>query len=475
MNNTPMRLPHAAFHWRGTRNHRQLWAWGLGGVALAALGAGALRWSSLPAGAVLALLGGLCAFVFWWVQVESLLQQNSPRLARLVPGHPQALRRSLRHQALGLWALSLLVALPFTEPALVPRTGLVLALVLGGMAPLVRAPLLWLPLSLAWMALMIGRKHWQAQAGVLWAALADPALSLPLLALLLALLGLALGRVMGDGNAAHRRHQRARERARIAQQSLRTGGNVPTRLQTGWSGAFHRLCEGPWRWRLHRRLRVAHRPQVDVGHLLIVLAGAAHWARQLGVLAVIGLGLLLPLLLVAFWLPGQGASRALDSMRFGVCIAIFGIALNPLLLLPGNLQLRQRERGLLRLIPGAPQGAALRRAWCTRLALQAGLGWLVALALCLGPTWLWAGVGAQRYVAGFAGACLPFLALAWRDWEHLPQGGRVAGLNLVALVAGVIGGGLAQALEAPVALSLALGALGLALAWAGLRLRAAVR
>ena len=143
-------------------------------------------------------------------------------------------------------------------------------------------------------------------------------------------------------------------------------------------------------------------PAASMGRLNLLLAGPSHWARQVGVGLLIVLVVVLPLALLMAWLPPSKSGKdPMSAMRFGLCMGLFSVALNPLMQLSGALVARRREQGLLTLAPGVPQGAALRDAWSAYLVRQFFIGWGLCAAFALGLMLAFAGPGAAQFVAAF--------------------------------------------------------------------------
>jgi hypothetical protein len=447
-------FPHAGYLWRGMVNQGHLPS-ALGGLAVVVLAVLLVpRFAPVSQIFMLGMACGLAAFLLWWMQVESLLQQNRPVLARLVPGHVAALRRSLRNQ----WLLHTLgwtlVCAAATQWQHAPFIACGVGLTLFVLVWLVRQPLLWALLGLAAPALAM--QHRMVKS-VFTAVTADPSAALPWMAAVLVLLAVLVPYALQTGHARHRARAARRERLMQMSRAMRTGGSVPVRLQTGWLGGLHRVYHLPWRWLLQASLGRGSGP-VRIGRLNLVLAGSAHWAHQAGVLALLLLVFGIPLVLIPLLVSPKDGLVAIDATRFGLCIAVFGIALNPLVQIGPNLLLRRREQGLLMLAPGVPQGAELARRWQHFLALQFLVGWLLATGLLLGLMGALASAGALNFVAGYAAGCLPLLTLVWRDWPRIKGGGAgplgAQGGASAPLVAGMVSGGLCEMLELPPHVSL---------------------
>lgn len=472
-------FPHAGHFWRGLHqagHTRSL----LGGLALGALAVWLVPATTpIPRDFLTGMVGVSAMLILWWMQVESLLQQNRPMLARLVPGHAAALRRSLVLQWLlhtAVWTSLLVAQLDAWPRAAAWAAGLGVGLFV--LVWLVRHPVLWLGVALLFFGsiIVLGRQlkvHVRALRDALQPALAEPGTAWLTLALGATVLALLLRWAIGSGGEAHRRLAERRDRMVAMSRAMQTGCGVPVRHQTGITGWVHRLISQPWQVLLAQALRPGAAP-ASIGRLNLLLAGPSHWARQLGMGLLIVVVVVLPLALMLAWLP-SGKQSPWDAMRFGLCMGVFSMGVNPLVQLGGALAARRREQGLLMLAPGVPQGAVLRDAWTAYQMRQFLIGWGLCTAGLLGVMLVWSGPGAQRFVAGFAAGCLPWVALAWRDWARLriaPGRNRSAQLiGLVMLGGATVAGGLAERLAVDPVASLALGAAvtaGLAL-WGRLR------
>lgn len=464
----PLPFRHAGHFWRGLRNAghgRSL----LAGVALLALTLWLLpQATAVPRDFLHGMVFACALLLLWWMQVESLLQQNRPMLARLVPGHVAALRRSLVRQWLLhtlVWTLLLLWQLDrWSQWAFWAAA---VALVLFGLVWLVRHPLLWIVLSLLFFGGVFQLRRLKpglvAARDAAQASLADPLTAGVWLALGALLGALLLHRALGGGGGAHRRMTERRDRLVAMNRAMQTGCGVPVKHQTGFMGGMHRLTGRPWQWLLARALRPGVAP-ASIGRLNLVLAGPSHWARQLGLALLIGAVVFLPLALLFAWLPpSKSGKEPLEAMRFGLCMGLFSMGLNPLMQLTGSLAARRREQGLLMLAPGVPQGAALRDAWTSYQVRQFFVGWGLCTAAVLGLMATASGPDALHFVGGFAAGCLPLVRLAWRDWARLKDSGlhgtrTVQVASLAVLGGGALAGALAEKMAVAPALSLGLGA-----------------
>jgi hypothetical protein len=365
-----------------------------------------------------------------------------------------ALRRSLLQQ----WLLHTLgwtlVCAAATQWQHAPFIACGIGLVLFTLVWLVRQPWLWLLAGFGFPAALLQLPALRSAATGVAGALSTAVL---LAVVLLVVLGLLVPLALQTGHAAHRVRAARRERLIQMSRAMSTGSGVPVRLQGGLLGGFQGLCDRPWRWLLQASLRPGVRP-AGLGHLNLVLAGSAHWARQAGVLALLIVLFGLPLLLVPLLMQPETSVKVVDPLRFGLCIALYGVALNPVMQLGPNWLARRQEQGLLLLTPGVPQGAALALAWPRYLAAQFVVGWLAITVLVMGLMLAFASVAAQNYAAGYAAGCLPLLALVWRDWARLrpSAGGMFAGSTpaTAPMIVGSVSGGLCQLLELPPAVTL---------------------
>lgn len=462
-------FPLAGHTWRGMHNAGQTRPLAAG-LVLAALALWLLPRATALSHDFLAGMVSAVAWVgLWWVQVEALLQQNRATLARLVPGHAQALRRSLVAQWLAFTALGvLLVAASLGAWDRWTAWAAGGGLLLFALTWLIRHPVLWLPVSVAFFGGLSQLRRFRADLvaarDAALAVLSDPLQGPLFLALGALVLGLLLLRAIGDGNGAHRRHTERRDRMLALNRAMQSGQGLPAKHQTGWTGSLHRLAALPWQALMARQLQPGVSPAA-IGRLNLVLAGPSHWARQLGVALLVLLFVMLPLVALFLWLPPSRSGQSpMDAMRYGLCMGLFSMGLNPLMQLSGALSARRREQGLLMLAPGVPQGRALRDAWAAYQVRQFLIGW----GLCTAGTWVLVGVfgsaDAQRFVAGFAAGCLPLVRLAWRDWARLKDSGlrstrSVQVASLAVLGGGTLTGTVAEKLALPSGLSLGLGVL----------------
>ena len=400
----------------------------------------ALAW---PARANLFLALAALVALAWhgWLLVDGLMRQNQPALARLLPGHVQALRLQLLAQ-LGLllllaWAVLVLAFGPGRPWLWLLLPGVVM------LAWLPREPGLWLLVVLANPLLPL----WA------WAARAQQAAPGLQLLGLLAAAALVLASV-GQGGAWHRAQAARCERWRRATLAEREGRPTPA-ATLGWLGrAVTRLFDWPrrlWRRRVLALGAAAPLPaRLDLG-----LGLGGQWAELAwGAVLLFG-GILTTLGFNAAAHAGRDLQGLADVARFGVCIGAYSMIASTLYGRLGPLWARRREQALLALLPGVPAHdlAAQERRWRREYAMA----WAVATSAVLAVGAL-GSPGSLDYVAACAALCLPLPWLA----QHLQR--RLQGPPTVAVLAivPVLAAGLAwplQQLGVPAPASLAAGGL----------------
>jgi hypothetical protein len=335
--------------------------------------------------------------VLWWLQIDGLLRQNRPVLARLLPGQASALRRCLLVQAglIGAAAFGVLSAAqgPRAEWLwLIAPTMLLLAWVQ-------REPWLWLPVSLWPLVPLSGRAPVEQAANLSWPAQA------------LLLLGLAwlLLQVLGSGGAWHRRDDARRQRWWAAARARTDGRAQPAATQ---GRLVHRMARPLiWPLTLYRHWLLQHaRPgnllqRLDLG-LQVGGQGPMLLWLLLGIVALFAVGFAL---LMAFTDSGLGWPRVIDKVGVALCIGVFGVLCSPLSGRTAALWGRRREQALLVLLPGPPAGADLAAALEARWRREHLALWTLGTILVLGSM----AVGSPDHLefgAAFAACCLP---LSW--------------------------------------------------------------
>lgn len=401
----------------------------------------AWQWGVRPA-ALLSIAGLVWLTWLWWLQVDGLLDQNRPLLARLVPGHATTLRRSLLLQwavigaaAFGLISLGLGFDLRWLWLALASMVTL---------AWLAREPWLWVLFGIG--------SPWLGEVGGLTAvAAALPAAQQVVGLLLLAVLLVAC---IGSGGRLHRwlaAHQRAmRQSVRAAAE----GRPSPVASQGPLARALQRLFDWPLRqWR--RRVLAASPAAPLLVRLDLGLDTGGRWAQLLWIGLMIA-GLAVGVLTWVSLQHDQPPQQLIDAGRFGLCVGLYSMIAGSLHGRLGQLWARRREQALLRLLPGAPadgDATALERRWRREYLLM----WGVATLLVLGVT-AFGSPGAMNYAAACAAACLPLAWLTQHRQRRLQAPPRFTLASLVPVVAAVFAF-LVQDQGVPAWLSLAAGAL----------------
>jgi hypothetical protein len=365
---------------------------------------------------------------WWWVQVDSLLAQNHPNHARLVPGQRRALQATLlAHAALAgvlAWVGGALVAGPNAEWALWMLVGLPV------LAWTQRQPWVWLPLSVLPFLPFAFRgtvfRIAEAPAPLWMGAVVASVASL-----------LAL---LGAGGAGHRhvhaRLQRWRADARRAGDGRRVG--IAARLP--WLRTLVKPVTWPdLCWRRHLLAHPTPANAVQRLDLALQASGGAPMLAWLivlifgGVCATLGIGQALR--------PDLAWDRMVDGGRLGLCMGLFGVAAG----MPvGRLTLlwaRRREQALLALLPGPPAGAA-RAAALERLWRREAVAlWLLGGGLVLAI----AAQGSARslhFVGGFLAAALPLAVWVETRWRTL-RGRAQTALPAIVLFGGALGSAVA--------------------------------
>ncbi len=381
--------------WQARRNRRSWLSLSLVpvlavGVALA-LGT-ALR---LRAGGVLMMGGLVLLVILWHLQVDGLLRQNRHALARLVPGHAQALQLSLLLQGLAFTAAAVLLISLGSSPQL--RWLWLCLIVVVMLAWLVREPLGWIVFGLLSpmlgelprMTLQLANLPWGVQL-----------LGLGTLVLLLAACA-------GQGGAWHRWADERQRRLLRSIDAAAQGRPVDEMAMGRLGRAVTRCFDWPQRlWR--RRLIAAGSRWPMALRLALALGNAGTWVATLWlVLGSVAVVLLLLQVQGLVW-----AEIAVQA-RIGVCIGLFSMLAATVNGRLDRLWTRRREQALMVLLPGCPRGAetaALERRWRAEVLLT----WLGVTGAALAVLGL-GGAAVAGYVCFVALLCLPmpWVAQAW--------------------------------------------------------------
>jgi len=428
------RNPHSlarilAAPWQQRRNASGLWGIALvvalcflAPVVLLVLGAfiaDPYKSEAMHVGAVRSAWIGVAALLVagWAVLVGSVLQQNHPTLARLVPEHPGQLRLAL----LVAWALASLAAaaLPgfaFDAP-LAWACGL--AAVLALLAAFLRWPLLWLvaiasPFVVGWLTHRFSAVEF---GDVLWGQWANHRV-LVTGVVVLAGASVLVGVVRGGGERHIAAHE-ARRRLHKAVFSQQGGATALVCADRGWLRGWT-MAGRPYAWWMARLLA---RPASPVmARLLLGLGPATHWTSRVFQAFWFMATSTVLCGLASLFIGGDMLAYVLPWLAFSV---LTGLCTPALQAVP-QLKQTQREQALLTLLPGVPRGARLNRwlAWqasatfvLAALCAVAVAWWLNAIADAIRPGVAMTATGGITF--GVAAALLPQVAWQWRHWARL--------------------------------------------------------
>jgi hypothetical protein len=315
------------------------------------------------AGRVAAGVGALAAVLIWCHVNQSLVNQNRLRLAQLVPGQAQHLRRI--GVASGLLVGGLTVAL-LTLISSRPPVELALAvsamLLLFGWVQALPATNPWLNAALV-MTMTVGlgqSRHWLPWVRE-WVASLGP-FAWALVLLLLA----APGLMLCHGGKRHAQSERLREQAKRLQAD-------PWHAQ-GWFGGAGKKRPAPLLNQAWSRLRTAAPLRRVAWLLLRPLSPVQTGLRSLGTLLGVG-----ALTLVAMLVLGIDLSDAKERPGGAMLVSVLTLMFWAQGWWSGRLHATRRDQALLLLLPGVPRGPALARAWWSEALRMAVLGGLAAL------------------------------------------------------------------------------------------------
>lgn len=401
--------------------------WGLSGLGFA-LALGLSLWLAGPELswrlAALILAGGMA--VPWLIGFNSLLAQNHPNAARLVPGHVKRLR-SVAVASYLLVSILCAVLLASQFPGGQEWLhGVALALFL--LALTARWAQLWF-----WGTLILSAMPWWGKAmpammvwGVLRAWQQGQAWSLSLVLLLLLSWGLAGLIQAGGGQHARQFEARQKWRRLFEAQSQGLPTHAPINAPMDRLGQVFRWMQPLWMRRVLRQARPT--PASVMARLDLVSLGQAHWTCQLSSVTV-----LLALLVLVFATMGWGrpefwagfTQHGTTGLSFGLSSMCLGV----LLTVPANLHRSRREQALLMLLPGMPRGRELNRLLARRLLCQLLLAVGQTLLLCVALQSL---PGSRALAWLGVHLCLAYLltgcVLLLRDWSRESQPGNYRAL-----------------------------------------------
>jgi len=423
---------------------RSPWA----GTAVVALCCAGLAWAWPARATLFAVLAALVALASHaWLGVDGLMRQNRPALARLLPGHTQALRVQLLVHlglvALAAWAV-LALAFGVNDPWL---WRLLPAIVMLAWLP--REPWMWLLVALGSVTL-----PWWA-----WAeAVAQAAPGLKLLLLLAA--GALVASSVGQAGAWHCVQAARMERWRRAVVAQRQGRGTPPAAM-GAMGALGRqatrLFDWPRRW--WRRRLLAMGPKAPLhARLDLGLGFGGQWAELAWAAVLLFGAVAIALALNPRATAEHGLQGLADIARFGVGLGAYSMITSVLHGRLARLWARRREQALLALLPGLPAQdlGQLERSWLRGDLLA----WLVA-TVCVLAVGAVGSPGSLDHAAACAAMCLPLPWLAQHLQRRL-QGPPSVALLAVPVLAATLAGPV-QFLGVPAWASLAAGALAAAL------------
>lgn len=361
-----------------------------------------------------------CVAMFGWL-VMSILRQNHPFAARLVPAHVQR----LKHVLVGAWACTTLLMLG----GLVFVTGFnpwALALAAGAGCCFVALGMRWWPI---WIVLWAGpillassslKSAWHStMRSAIAAWQAQPELA-TLAGLLLSALLLPV--MIGRGGHAHITWYQRQTQMR---ELMRTNGAGKGLEQFGSLGAwverpFSRVTNA---WLQHLLRQATNQPANVMARLEIVMHGRHHWVR-----ALLGIGLGLVALTAAIAMLGLFGREAFDGGAawkggaVGLSFGLVSILLAPLTAAISALWFTRREQALLALLPGVPQGRTLNRSVFWIHARRA----LWALGPALAGFWALSAAAEQPGLLAMPFALMPVVVLLLLQPPARATGGQAA-------------------------------------------------
>ena len=400
--------------WHGYATQRRWWHWASWAIFLLGI-------PSIPAlmgvyvGDVprsllisLALYGAFSLLVLagmWGLQVSSLLNQNHPTLARLVPGHARRLRLNLVLSFLILGSGSALIC----HLLLKSSAGAVCIAALVYVAIGLRWPLAWTATALLGFAPLLPRylPRYLPQGMVDFIAQLIAALATPLgLGCLLAAGAVFLAGFIHDGDATHQtQYERLQRRRRALKASMAGEGMQAGCLTRTLSRGYYRDFE--------RTLARAAAGRAGFKREMLALGPQAH-------ASVTTQGLLVFAAILAFALlvlrttgtlefdgeAGQGVANSL----FGLIGVLVGGATQ----LRSSLVRRRHEQALISLLPGVPRGREFNRRLARALMGQYLALW--ALGSALTSLLLLMLAGTQYALIAFCTTALGAGLVLLRDW-----------------------------------------------------------
>ena len=374
--------------WRqGERSAR----WGrLGFIALSVALLTAVVWlvptrAKLP---IATIVLSMLVLGIWGSVITSLLEQNHPILAKIVPGHVEA----LRHNALAAWLLVVLLsagALRLGFPMLpLPAGALLAALVAAYIAWALRNWAMWFVVWLGPTFLAVTGLGRQLQP--LWQAGSERFADQPWVYTGLGLMAMGWGitQLFGEGDSAHAIAYARQARMRVITR-LGMSGAKPTLAMYGrWGERVSAPIERAASAWLAHLIRHANPTQKSVmARAEVVLHGSQHWLRQ-----ALNMLMVFAWIAVFFTIAVQATPMKLDRAwtggALGIAVGLATMGFSPAIALGSALWASRREQALLLLLPGMPQGRALNRAVAWRQTRQLAVAWALTAALMFALSWL---------------------------------------------------------------------------------------
>jgi len=398
--------------WQSFATRKRWWEWALWalvlvGVPLVPSAIGAFKGEFRHGAFVSLLFFGAFALVvlagLWGLQVTTLMNQNHPTLARLVPGQPRRLRINLVLSFLVLSSAAGLIA----QSMLQSGAGAILIATFVYIAISLRWPLAWATTGILGFGPLLQQRLPPAARDLL--AEAGRALATPLgMACLLTAGAVFLAGFIGDGDSLHHaRYDRLQRRRRAVKASM--AGEA---MQSGWLG---RLLSRGYQRDFERVLSNAQAGRPGFKREMLALGPQAHiTATMQGLIVFTGI---LAFVLIVFRLTGvfdldKGAGQGFANSLFG----LVGVLIGGVTQLRACLVRRRHEQALVSLLPGVPRGRAFNRQLALALLGQYFALW--ALGSVLTSLVLLLFSGTQYAVIAFSTTLLGGGLVLLRDWTN---------------------------------------------------------
>lgn len=401
--------------WQKRHNQHSRWvAWLIASVWL--LAALTVAWlAGTQAAEKVARFGAaLVVTVLWGEQFSSLMAQNTPVAARLVPGQLRALRTT----AVVVWlcATAMLVLVLPKGMGWIWGSGLALLLI----AFIFRWPLaltgLLVATTFAW--------DWASHSLWWWQ------LTLPMSAQITCVVvggvlaaGLLCSLFQSGGNR-HVQHHSQRARWREAWRFGNPGTAAPS--QSRWVQWSSRWLDAPFHaWLRHLTATATPTERSVMARIEMAIAPGSHWTAMLKNFGI-SLSAFTALYLATHYIFGLDIQTIRTRYGTPLSIGILGTIITAITMVPSHYYRSRREQALLALLPGIPSGTRFNHALARRKLLHFAVLWL----LLNGLTWMLLTGGdtdSSLYppLFGFGIGCLPVGLLVLRDWSRLSQPGAL--------------------------------------------------